>query len=313
MSLHSKTFQNLISFIERSICSALVWYTLSWTSWWLILSAYHLARTHSCVSPCMCLFVQVCVSLWRCLSLKVLRGNLIFVVATLCAAGPPSSENTLASKCTTPAGGVHPLYGLRRDTTTITAHTPFSRMEQSWRLSSRTGVSVLSDSTLQRWPLWPQRLTAALCSFPRSSTTRQQCRLKKTWRIWSIYPYWDRGRSSTPSCSERPCLSCSRRAWWRTACLWWCGGWWSISASMVREKNKNSMTGYVKCHCFWPLYGFIGQNSLRDDRKYDGGGVARSKGPQAGAPTQGCCSEDQACKPLLNLLNYPDMNSTDIL
>lgn len=44
-----------------------------------------------------------------------------------------------------------------------------------------------------------------------------------------------------------------------------------------------------------------------------GGGVARSKGPQAGARAQGCCSEDQACKPLLNLLNYPDMNSTDIL
>lgn len=72
-SLHSKTFQNLTSFIERSFRSALpalVWYTLSWTSWFLMLSAYHLTWTYSCVSSCMCLFVQVCVSLWRCLSLK---------------------------------------------------------------------------------------------------------------------------------------------------------------------------------------------------------------------------------------------------
>lgn len=174
--------------------------------------------------------LRVSKSIWagacvQCLKAKVLHGNLIFVVATHCTACPLSPQCTKFSTCTS--------LGLQEVCArTPERHPPPPAAASFNSLTPFDGAdwaSFLQDGCLPgcHW------LTAALCS-ASCSTTRQQCRWRKTWRTWSRCLYCEPGQPGTPGCSEPRSVSCRRKAWWGMVYPWWCAGWWSIYSSMVR-------------------------------------------------------------------------------
>lgn len=132
---------------------------------------------------------------------------------------------------------------------------PFPSPHSTLNTEAGFPATILCQRTNGSFKLWTSvavRMISALLS--PCSTTRRQCWSERTWRRWSRYPCWDPElwQAKNPRYLGRPCWSWGSRAWWRMECLWWCGGWWIISASTVKGQKKWRMFIIrVQCSVFY--------------------------------------------------------------